>query len=69
MLVISADWQFDQCRREIVSNFSPIQSWMYHQDLDSGEQKEQETDRHDPVRTFHPAFMKTNRLGNIVGHY
>src|SRR5678816_1664575 len=49
MLVVSADGQFNQRRRQIVSNLAPVKSWVGHEDDDACKRQRDKAHGHNPV--------------------
>ena len=59
MLVVSADRQFDEGGREVVSCVAPVESWVSHQDHEPTERERQEADGQDPMRDPDPAGVRS----------
>jgi hypothetical protein len=55
MPMIAADRQLDQCRREIVAGFSPIEARVGHQDHEPAECQHQDARRQQPMGHSHPS--------------
>ena len=57
MLVVPADRQLEERRRQVVARVAPVQPRMRHQDHEAAERKRQEAGGHNPVGDPDPARM------------
>ena len=57
MAVVSANGQFEQGRRKIISYLAPVEPWVAHKYHKSAKDKGKKTHRDDPMGAFYPSFM------------
>src|SRR5215831_13007853 len=57
VLVVAADRQLEERRREVVAGLAPVQPRMHHQNLEAREREREHTRREDPVRETDPASV------------